>query len=73
MGATELSILRRKLDPSAVLLGNKVAFKASKYGHTGKIEFVIKGTIMIGYASDGTECTDAMVASTVATVNKMCG
>lgn len=72
-GATELSILRRKLDPSAVLLGNKVSFKASKYGHTGKIEFLIKGTeTMVGYANDGTECTDAMVASTDSAVNKGC-
>lgn len=72
-GATELSILRRKLDPSAVLLGNKVSFKVSKYGHTGKIEFLIKGTeTMVGYANDGTECTQPMVASSDAAVNKGC-
>lgn len=72
-GATELSILRRKLDPSAVLLGNKVAFKASKYGHTGKIEFLIKGTeTMVGYASDGTLCTQTMVDSSDDAVKKGC-
>ena len=72
-GATELSILRRKLDPSAVLLGNKVSFKASKYGHTGKIEFVIKGTeTMVGYASDGTLCTQSMLDSSDASVKKGC-
>lgn len=72
-GATELSILRRKLDPSAVLLGNKVSFKASKYGHTGDIDFLIKGTeTMVGYASDGTPCTQTMVDSSDDTVKKGC-
>lgn len=61
-GATELSILRRKLDPSAVLLGNKVSFKASKYGHAGKIEFSVKGTeSMVGFSSTGKKCTTAMM------------
>jgi len=61
-GATELSILRRKLDPSAVLLGNKVSFKASKYGHTGEIEFEIRGTeSMVGFSSTGKKCTTAMM------------
>ena len=72
-GATELSILRRKLDPSAVLLGNKVAFKASKYGHTGKIEFVIKGTeTMVGYSSTGVKCTSNMLDSTHADYDETC-
>jgi len=73
VGATELSIRRRKLDPSAVLLGNKVSFKASKYGHTGNIEFQIRGTeSMVGYANDGSKCTQAMVDSAVTGTNKGC-
>ena len=61
-GATELSILRRKADPSATLLGDTVSFRVSKYGHNSKIEFSVKGTdSMIGFASDGSKCTQAMV------------
>lgn len=72
-GATELSILRRKLDPSAVLMGNTVTFKVSKYGLTGPIKFKIKGTeSMVGYANDGTLCTQAMIASSADTVKKGC-
>jgi hypothetical protein len=72
-GATELSILRRKLDPSAVLLGNKVSFKASKYGHTGEIEFAIKGTeSMVGFSSTGVKCTTDMLDSTHADYDSTC-
>ena len=61
-GATELSILRRKADPSATLLGDSVSFRVSKYGHNEKIEFTVKGTdSMVGFASDGSTCTQAMV------------
>ena len=61
-GATELSILRRKADPSATLLGDTVSFRVSKYGHNSKIEFEVKGTdSMVGFASDGSKCTQAMV------------
>lgn len=61
-GATELSILRRKADPSATLLGDTVSFRVSKYGHNEKIEFEVKGTdSMVGFASDGSKCTQEMV------------
>ena len=63
-GNTELSLLRRKADTQAINTGSQVTFEISKVGVTGALSFTIKGSnTMLGYGSDGRECTEADVTA----------
>ena len=63
-GNTELSILRRKVDTSASISASSVTFQLSKTGVTGALTFKLKGSnTMIGFGSDGSECTETMVCN----------
>ena len=63
-GNTELSLLRRKTDTQASNSGSSVTFEISKVGVTGALSFTIKGSnTMLGYGSDGRECTEADVTA----------
>ena len=57
-GATELSLLRRKVDSAAINNGNVVQFNIKKSGVAGALEFTVKGSnTMVGYDYDGNKCT----------------
>ena len=63
-GNTELSLLRRKTDTQAINSGSQVTFEISKVGTAAALSFTIKGSnTMLGYGSDGRECTESDVAA----------